>query len=429
MYTERQSEHLITDEDGKVLVSLVERYMSSGRVVYYGRFKVLKKHLANGQRFIVQSLKTDNIDTARMRAHEKWASIKVRNDSDVHLTSLTVNECINRFLKNYERSLDSGVSGYSQNMLRGFRKSVDIYWRDYLGERDVASVSASDLEGYEVWRQDWAKITKRRRKNDQRYKATIAKRTVLWEVNAFKQFLKWCATKGYYNGRAYEWRFKAEQNRRSAFTRNQYRQLHRYMRTNDFLDKGKHKNDKRIRRHRMMLRAYILFMSNTGLRVGEARHLRWSDISERTNKLGKRVVVVRVSEEQSKVRKNRSAYGNVVGRYTALRALERWKDYLASTGEEWSEERNIFCDSSGKVVRDFREGFNSVIREANVEFDDNGNKYTIYSLRHTYITFRLQFGKNLSIHSLARNCRTSVSMIEQFYSDAVSEDFVDELTI
>ena len=102
---------------------------------------------------------------------------------------------------------------------------------------------------------------------------------------------------------------------------------------------------------------------------------------------------------------------------------------MVTTEEGWSEASYIFCDPTGNVVKDFREGFNAVIREAGIEFDDKGNKYTIYSLRHTYITFRLQFGRNLSIHSLARNCRTSVSMIEQFYSDAVSEDFVDELTI
>ncbi|MDP6427158.1 MAG: tyrosine-type recombinase/integrase, partial [Rhodospirillales bacterium] len=324
--------------------------MDSGRLVYYGRFKVEKRELANGQRFIVQSLRTDDIEVARQRAFEKHAYLKVRQDGDSFLTELTVNECIDRFLKNYERGLNSGVSSYTQHMLRGYRKSVDIYWREYLGSKDINSVQSHDLEQYEVWRQSWAKSTKRKRKNDQRYKDKISKRTIEWEINAFKTVLRWCATRNFYSGRAYEWRYSADvKGRRSAFTQDQYRQLHRYMRTTQFLSKGKHKNDSRIQRHRTMLRAYILFMTNTGLRVGEARHLRWSDISERKNKLDKKVVVVRVSEDQSKVRKSRSAFGNVVGRYTALRALERWKEYLVKIGEGWNDEKYIFCHSNGEA--------------------------------------------------------------------------------
>jgi integrase len=430
MFKERLAEHLITDDNNRALVSLVERHQSTGRLIYYARFKVAKRELANGQRFIVKSLLTDDIEVARRRAYEEYGAIKNRQDSDTHLNELSVNDCIDRFLKNYENGLKSGVSGYTQHMLRGYKKNIDIYWREYLGSRDINSIKTEELEQYELWRQKWAKTTKRKRKNDQRYKDVIAKRTIEWELNAFKTVLRWAATKNFYKGRAYEWRFSnREKNRRSAFTREQYRQLHTYMRTNAYLSKGKHGNDPRIARHRTMLRAYILFMVNTGLRVGEARHLKWGDISVRENKLGRNVLVIRIREEHSKVRKSRSAFGNVVGRYTAYRAIERWKEYLKEIDEQWSEDSYIFCNPEGEVINDFREGFNSVIREAGVEFDAAGNKLVIYSLRHTYITFRLQFAKNLSIHSLAKNCRSSVQMLESWYSDAVSEDFVDELTI
>jgi integrase len=430
MVQERLVEHLIHDEKNRVVVSLIERPGKDGRTFYHARFKVEKPELANGQKFIVQSMRTDDIETARKRAYEKHASLKYRQDSDTFLTELSVNDCINRFLKNYEKSLRSGVSGYTDHMYRGYRKNVDIYWREYLGEKDISSVQTTDLEGYEIWRQNWAKTTTRKRSNDQRYKETISKRTIEWEINAFKTVLRWSAARNYYKGRAFEWRYSVkEKNRRSAFTRKQYRKLHTYMRTNEFLSKGKHGNDSRIERHRTMLRAYILFMTNTGLRVGETRHLRWSDISQRENKLGKKVVLVRVLEKYSKVKKSKTTFDNIVGRNTAFTALERWKKYLMDTGEGWTPDKYIFCNPKGEVIGDFREGFNSVIREAGVEFDADGNKLVIYSLRHTYITFRLQYGKNLSIHSLAKNCRTSVQMLETWYSDALPEDYIDELSI
>jgi hypothetical protein len=48
---------------------------------------------------------------------------------------------------------------------------------------------------------------------------------------------------------------------------------------------------------------------------------------------------------------------------------------------------------------------------------DEGLPRTFYSLRHTYISFRLLEGAN--IVQLAWNCRTSVEMIEKYYADHI----------
>jgi hypothetical protein len=42
---------------------------------------------------------------------------------------------------------------------------------------------------------------------------------------------------------------------------------------------------------------------------------------------------------------------------------------------------------------------------------------TAYSLRHTYICFRLTEGAD--IYQLAKNCRTSVKMIEKYYASHI----------
>jgi integrase len=166
-------------------------------------------------------------------------------------------------------------------------------------------------------------------------------------------------------------------------------------------------------------------MINTGLRPGESRYLKWGDVSRRKNLAGQTVPVIRVSSTHSKVNKLR----NVVGRPAALMWLDDWKDFRAETGEFCGDDTYIFCTSKGVPIKDFREGFNNIIRNAGVEFDADGEKLVIYSLRHTYITFRLQYGRNVSIYTIAKNCGTSVAMIEQFYSDAVSEDYIEELSI
>jgi integrase len=46
--------------------------------------------------------------------------------------------------------------------------------------------------------------------------------------------------------------------------------------------------------------------------------------------------------------------------------------------------------------------------------DRDGRPRTAYSLRHTYICLRLLEGAD--IYQLAKNCRTSVGMIEKYYA-------------
>src|SRR5208337_4782316 len=58
--------------------------------------------------------------------------------------------------------------------------------------------------------------------------------------------------------------------------------------------------------------------------------------------------------------------------------------------------------------------FNAVLDRANLKRDRDGKPRTAYSLRHTYICMRLMEGAD--IYQIAKNCRTSVEMIEKFYA-------------
>ena len=57
--------------------------------------------------------------------------------------------------------------------------------------------------------------------------------------------------------------------------------------------------------------------------------------------------------------------------------------------------------------------FKTITEEENLRFDRDGRPRTAYSLRHTYISMRLMEGAN--IYQIAKNCRTSVGMIEKYY--------------
>lgn len=60
------------------------------------------------------------------------------------------------------------------------------------------------------------------------------------------------------------------------------------------------------------------------------------------------------------------------------------------------------------------EMFDAVLKELDLKKDRDGQARTAYSLRHTYICLRLMEGAD--IYQIAKNCRTSVEMIEKHYA-------------
>lgn len=65
-------------------------------------------------------------------------------------------------------------------------------------------------------------------------------------------------------------------------------------------------------------------------------------------------------------------------------------------------------------IGNHRELFNTILDELGLKVDRDGKRRTAYSLRHSYICFRLMEGAN--VHQIANNCRTSVDMIEKHYA-------------
>ena len=72
--------------------------------------------------------------------------------------------------------------------------------------------------------------------------------------------------------------------------------------------------------------------------------------------------------------------------------------------------------------------FTHILKECDLKQDKFNKPRTLYSLRHTSIMSRILKGK-VDYHVLAKNCRTSISMIERFYGSHLSARLkIDELT-
>lgn len=68
------------------------------------------------------------------------------------------------------------------------------------------------------------------------------------------------------------------------------------------------------------------------------------------------------------------------------------------------------------VIRSISRQLRTVLKSAGLYEAPSGERRTLYSLRHSAIMFRLIKGKDMCLLTLARNCRTSVEMIDRFYA-------------
>jgi hypothetical protein len=64
--------------------------------------------------------------------------------------------------------------------------------------------------------------------------------------------------------------------------------------------------------------------------------------------------------------------------------------------------------------------FNWVLAKTGLKLGPHGQERSLYSLRHSAITFRLLYGQGIDLLTLARNARTSVEMINQHYASTVT---------
>jgi len=64
--------------------------------------------------------------------------------------------------------------------------------------------------------------------------------------------------------------------------------------------------------------------------------------------------------------------------------------------------------------------FNWVLDHTGLKLNPHGHPRSLYSLRHSAITFRLLYGQGIDLITLARNARTSVEVINNHYASTVT---------
>lgn len=167
------------------------------------------------------------------------------------------------------------------------------------------------------------------------------------------------------------------------------------------------------------LHDYVLFLGNTGLRPDEAKNLQHRDVAiVEEGPRGERILEIEV--------RGKRGVGYCKSTPMAVtpyeRLLNRAKNVAQGKARERNRKRNprlvLPPQYPGPKDHVFPgnhiKQFNRLLDNSELKLDRDGKPRTAYSLRHTYICMRLMEGAD--VYQIAKNCRTSVEMIEKFYA-------------
>jgi len=127
--------------------------------------------------------------------------------------------------------------------------------------------------------------------------------------------------------------------------------------------------------------------------------------------------------------KTKGHSGQIVTLRTASYVYGRLKAYQEARGYGSSEDYLFLPEAKDRfgAIQLITTHFRKILNKSGLSIGQEGQTRTLYSLRHTAITFRLLYGQGIDLLTLARNSRTSVEMIERFYSSNLTAEMNIEM--
>lgn len=280
------------------------------------------------------------------------------------------------------------ITGGTRNRtyVAGNERRLRLYLIPFFGDLGLSEVTAGKIHEYRVMRHQT---------NDKG--KPPARNTMHQEIVTLRQVLKTAIRHGWLThlpDMSMPYRHAEKVSHRAWFSPDEYKTL--YKATRDRV--AKH-NGGRFQWHAEQLHDYVLFMANTGLRPDEANRLEYRDVEivedEETNEI---ILLIQV--------RGKRGVGYCKSTPNAVHPFERLlKRNLPKPDDLLFPGNHVMM-------------FNKILEEQNLKFDREGSRRTAYSLRHTYISMRLMEGAD--IYQIAKNCRTSVEMIEKYYASHIA---------
>ena len=384
-----------------------------GKVQLYrrgnGRFWQCAASVGGKQRR--HSTKQASLSLAQQVAEDWYLTLRGKDRAGLLKTERSFDEVAKQFLKEYEIITEGQRS---PRWVEGHGIRLRVHLLPFLGPLGVSDVTSGKVQEYRMHRMT-SRVDKRTGKPKRPARSTLHD-----EIVTLRQVLKTAIRHGWLThlpDLSPPYRTQGKIVHRPWFSPAEYKQL--YEATREYAQKPFHDHYKW---NAEQVHDYVLFMANTGLRPDEAKNLQHRDVSIVVDDAtGQKILEIEVRGKRgigycksmpSAVR----PYERLLARpLPGLPQGKRARRRRGETDDIPAREEVKYPQPTDHVFPgNHVKLFNGVLRRAKLKADRDGNRRTAYSLRHTYICMRLMEGAD--IYQIAKNCRTSVEMIEKFYA-------------
>lgn len=348
------------------------------------------------------STKEEGLDQAKAFAEDWYLGLRGKLAAGLLKTETTFAEAAKKFEQEYgvitegERS-PKWVAGH------GIRLRLHLV--PFFGKMGLSEISAGTVQDYRIHRAANSKTGK-----------MPARSTLHDEVGTLRQVLKTAIRHRWLNhlpDLSPPYKTQGKIVHRPWFSPAEYKQLYEATRQNAREPKNTH-----FQWEAEQLHDFILFMGNTGLRPDEAKNLQHRDIAVvQDPDSGDRILEIEV--------RGKRGIGWCKSMPGAVKPYERLRDRLKPIRKSKARSGEVPAEGELPSATDlvfpgsYLKMFNNLLDRQNLKVDRDSKPRTAYSLRHTYICMRLMEGAD--VYAIAKNCRTSVEMIERFYAAHIKD--------
>jgi len=346
------------------------------------------------------STKEEGLAQAKDFAEDWYLEMKGKHKRGEIKNEKTFRHAADKFLMEYDV-----ITGGQRNRrwVGILGDKIRLHLNPFLGDLGLSEITAGKVQEYRYHRMNKAENGK-----------PPARSTLHHEIVTLRQVLKTAMRHGWLTALpdlSMPYRSAGKVTHRAWFSPEEYKML--YEATRKRVRKPK---SKRWLWTSEQMHDYVLFMANTGLRPDEALRLEFRDVQIVVDDAtGDTILEIEV--------RGKRGVGYCKSTTGAVRPFERLKARVRPEPERPEGRRGEKPAPRLPQATDLvfpgnhRELFNQLLDELKLKLDRDGNRRTAYSLRHTYICMRLMEGAD--IYAIAKNCRTSVEMIEKFYASHI----------
>ncbi len=325
------------------------------------------------------STKEKSLSHAKEFAEDWYLELRGKHRRGELFNEKTFSDAAKRFMEEYEVLT---VGERNERWVQDHYRRCRMYLIPYFGKMGLSHITAGTVQDYRIHRL---------KKDDE--KKPPSRSTLHHETVTLRMVLKTAVRHGWLQHLpdiSAPYKSSGKVVHRAWFSPDEYKQLFQATRRNI-----KEAVGNRFKRGAEQLHDKILFMANTGIRPDEANWLEYRDIEiVEDDATGETILEIEV--------RGKRGVGYCKSTTGAVRPFERMV------------ERNQPEPTSRLFPVDHKKQFNRILEDEGLKVDRQGNRRTLYSLRHSYISFRLLEGAD--IYQIAKNCRTSVEMIEKHYA-------------